>query len=143
MAKFSSTDDAVLNVDDSGSIKVVGAGEGSIVVWFASRIVTARTKVPFPNRVSPELYERVPIANKIDHLVLNQLQQLRLVPSPRCEDHEFIRRSYLDTIGRLPTEEEVLDFVGDPASDKRSRWIDRLLERPEFVDYWTYRWSDY
>lgn len=54
----------------------------------------------------------------------------------------FIRRVYLDTIGTLPTADEVRGFLASTEADKRDRLIDSLLARPEFVDYWTYRWSD-
>jgi hypothetical protein len=30
----------------------------------------------------------------------------------------------------------------DAASDKRAKLADAILARPEFVDYWTYKWSD-
>ncbi|MBI3208110.1 MAG: DUF1553 domain-containing protein, partial [Candidatus Solibacter usitatus] len=33
-------------------------------------------------------------------------------------------------------------FLADTAPDKRAKLIDRLLERDEFVDYWTYKYSD-
>jgi len=80
--------------------------------------------------------------NYIDDLVLKKLQALHIPPSPDCIDSEFIRRAFLDAAGVLPTPEEVRNFVADPAADKRARLIDALLERPEFVDYWTYKWSD-
>jgi hypothetical protein len=32
--------------------------------------------------------------------------------------------------------------LNDPRPDKRSRLIDRLLERPEFADFWALKWSD-
>jgi len=48
----------------------------------------------------------------------------------------------LDTIGVLPTMEETSKFLADPSPDKRDRLIDSLLSRPEFVDYWSYKWSD-
>jgi Protein of unknown function (DUF1553)/Protein of unknown function (DUF1549) len=62
--------------------------------------------------------------------------------SGRCNDSEFIRRATLDTTGSLPTEQQVVAFLSDIAPDKRSRWIDSMLESPEYVDYWAYRWSD-
>jgi hypothetical protein len=49
---------------------------------------------------------------------------------------------YLDLIGTLPTEEEVVAFVADTAPDKRSKTIDRLLERPEYLDFWVLKWGD-
>jgi hypothetical protein len=33
-------------------------------------------------------------------------------------------------------------FLDDTSTGKRDALIDSLLQRPEFVDYWTYRWSD-
>src|SRR5205807_8283792 len=63
--------------------------------------------------------------------------------SGRCTDEEFIRRAYLDAAGVLPTAAEVQRFlVLQPASTRRQRLIDALLERPEFVDFWAYKWCD-
>src|SRR5262249_1132265 len=67
---------------------------------------------------------------------------LNLPPSPPCSDNEFIRRAYLDACGILPKPEEVAKFLADRGADKRARLIDALLERPEVVDYWAYKWSD-
>ena len=44
--------------------------------------------------------------------------------------------------GILPKPEEVRAFLADKRADKRARLIESLLERSEFVDYWTYKWSD-
>ena len=33
-------------------------------------------------------------------------------------------------------------FLTDTSADKRAKLVERLLSRPEFVDYWTYKWSD-
>src|SRR5262249_34604929 len=40
------------------------------------------------------------------------------------------------------TPEEVQKFIADKTPDKRAKLIDALLERPEFIDYWSYKWSD-
>jgi len=42
----------------------------------------------------------------------------------------------------LPTPEETRAFLSAGGTNKRDRLIDALLARPEFVDYWTYRWAD-
>src|SRR6185436_16278597 len=65
-----------------------------------------------------------------------------LSPSPRCSDSEFIRRAFLDTTGVLPPSDETRKFLADKSSKKRDELIESLLTRPEFVDYWTYKWSD-
>src|SRR5262249_38041785 len=78
----------------------------------------------------------------IDELVLKKLEALRIPPSRLCTDHEFIRRAYLDAAGILPTPEAVQKFLADSSPDRRAWLIDALLGRPEFIDYWTYKWSD-
>ena len=45
-------------------------------------------------------------------------------------------------IGTLPTAEEARAFLADVSTDKRAKLVDRLLERPEYADYWTMRFSD-
>ncbi len=74
--------------------------------------------------------------------MFKKLAELRLEPSEPCTDEQFIRRVYLDTIGALPTLAEVKAFLGDAAPDRRARLIDRVLERPEFVDFWAMQLAD-
>ncbi len=86
-----------------------------------------------------------PVHNFIDKLVDAKLKKMRYVPSPLCSDEEFIRRASIDAIGTLPTPEEVNAFLADrtPTREKRGKYIDHLLNRPEFADYWTQQWDDW
>jgi hypothetical protein len=79
---------------------------------------------------------------RLDELVFAKWQQLKIEPAKSSSDAVFVRRVYLDVIGTLPTAEEAQSFLEDKASNKRSVLIDRLLERPEFADYWAMKWSD-
>ncbi len=141
-AKFTSTDESVASIDEHGRVKVVGPGEGAISVWFASRIAATRIVVPYSMDIKTEHFDAFPIANIIDQKVIDQLRLLGLPPSERSNDSEFLRRAYLSTIATLPTAQETIDFLSDSSPEKRERLVDQLLERPEFVDYWSYRWSD-
>ncbi len=80
--------------------------------------------------------------NYIDEQVDAKLRTLRINPSGGCDDAVYLRRAYLDLLGILPTPEEAKAFVADGSGDKRSRLIDQLLERPEYVDFWALKWSD-
>ena len=140
--KFTSADETVATVDAGGKVSVIGSGEGAVTAWFSSQIVIARVVSPFPQAVPDEVYATAPRASFIDDLVLEQLQKLRLKPSPAVEDATFVRRAFLDTIGRLPAPEEARRFVNDTSPQKHARLADLLLARPEYVDYWTYKWSD-
>ena len=142
-AKFTSSNEVVAFVDDkTGIVSVVGHGEGAVTAWFDSKIVIARVTSPFENQIVESVYSKAERRNFIDDLVLAQLQRLNLKPSPRTNDSEFIRRVYLDTIGVLPTAEETGAFLASTEPNKRGKVIDHLLSRPEFVDYWSYRWAD-
>ena len=141
-AKYTSVQGTVASVDERGNVTITGAGEAAIKVWYLNHNAMAFLTVPYPNEVRPEVFAQAPRRNFIDELALAKLQALRVPPSPRASDAEFLRRAYLDTIGTLPTAEEARVFLAERAADKRDRLIDALLSRPEFVDYWTYRWSD-
>lgn len=141
-AKFASTNETVAKVDADGEVAVIGHGAGAVSAWFASRIVLSRITSPFPHEIPADIYAKESRRNFIDEQVLAKLQDLNLRPSVMCTDSEFIRRAFLDTIGTLPTAAEVREFLDDDKDDKRDRLIESLLERPEFVDYWTYKWCD-
>jgi hypothetical protein len=140
--KFTSSDESVAQVDQSGRVKIMGFGEGVVSCWFASRIVVATVTVPFAQTIAADGFDKSPRRNFIDDLVAAKLKRLNLPPSPRASDSEFLRRAFIDTIGTLPTADETRAFLADTAPDKRDRLVESLLARPEFVDYWTYKWSD-
>jgi hypothetical protein len=141
-ARFASTEELVAGVDDGGLVQVTGHGESAITVGFGNLVASARVASPLPNVVDPKVVAASPRHNFIDGLVVKKLEALRLPPSPQCTDAEFIRRAYLDAAGILPTPEEVAAFLFDKRPDRRALLIDALLARPEFVDYWSYKWSD-
>ncbi len=141
-ARYTSSNESVAQVDDQGLVSVIGHGEAAIKAWYLSQNVMATVSVGYEQAVDPAVFAEAPRKNFIDELVLAKLESLNVPPSPPATDAEFLRRAYLDTIGVLPTVEETRAFLADAASDKRDKLIDALLSRPEFVDYWAYKWSD-
>lgn len=49
-------------------------------------------------------------------------------------DAVFLRRAFLDTVGRIPTAEEARAFLAEARPDKRSKLIDRLLADSAWKD---------
>ncbi|MFN7139235.1 MAG: DUF1549 domain-containing protein, partial [Limisphaerales bacterium] len=139
---FTAANGTVTQVEEDGRITVIGAGEGVISAWYLQKIALTTVTVPFTNRISSSTFSKAPKRNFIDELVNAKLKELNLPPSPRSGDSEFIRRAYLDTIGVLPTVAETKAFLADKSPKKRDALIEALLRRPEFVDYWSYKWSD-
>ncbi|HEY1051900.1 MAG TPA: DUF1549 domain-containing protein [Prosthecobacter sp.] len=66
-------------------------------------------------------------AARIDILVNGGLQKAGQQPNPLASDEQFVRRVYLDIVGRIPTREEALEFISDSSVSKRAKVIDKLL----------------
>jgi len=81
-------------------------------------------------------------AGSIDSFIYADFQANGITPAPRTTDWEFIRRVTLDLTGRIPTPDRVLSFVADTSADKRSKLVEELLAKPEFVDKWTMFFGD-
>lgn len=110
-----------------------------VFVWFAFAGLVGAQDTPTNVFESPE--KPVP-AGELDRIVFAKLAALDIEPVI-CSDAVFVRRVYLDVIGTLPTADEVRQFLDDPDTEnKRRLLIDRLLERKEFADYWSMKWSD-
>jgi hypothetical protein len=129
-----------VRVDSKGLVTREKFGETALIV----RYLDKQLAVPMAFIAArPEFaWEEIPANNFIDHYVFAKLERLRLNASRLCEDNVFVRRAFLDAIGRAPTLAEAQEFVFDASSDKRARLIDELLIRPEFADYWALKWAD-
>ncbi len=140
--KYTAGNTSVATVDDNGLVKVGGHGEGTITAWYLSRLAIATVTSPYEQPVKPGAFAAIAPRNFIDERILEKLRELNLPPSERCTDGEFIRRAFLDTVGILPTAEETRAFLAETTPGKRDHLIESLLQRPEFVDFWSYKWSD-
>ncbi len=121
----------------SGEFTIHSAGETGIAARYMGIFRTARVGMPFAGDAA-EIARALPASSSfIDKPINDNLLRLRILPSARCTDSEFIRRAYLDILGTLPKVEETRAFLGDSAPDKRARLVDALLDRPEFGDYWS------
>ena len=72
----------------------------------------------------------VDASSRIDEIIQRDLQKHQQDANPPASDAQFVRRIYLDVIGRIPTVEELTEFQNDPRSDRRARLIDALLDSP-------------
>ncbi len=141
-AKFSSTDDTVASVDEHGRAKVQGRGEASIAVLYGTMVQRATVTAPYANDIDAKIYRDAPRNNPIDEKNLAKLEALKITPSPDAGDAAFLRRAYLDATGTLPASRSVEAFLEDSDPRKRTKLVERLLNSPEYIDYWAYKWSD-
>ena len=112
------------------------AGIGLLAMVLAAGSAEAQVTSPF-ERDTPSVAQ-----SPLDEHVEALLRERGIEPAHPCSDEVFLRRIHLDLIGTLPRPREVRQFLTDPDPQKRAARIDALLERPEFADYWTLKWSD-
>lgn len=136
-SEFISNAASIAEVDSRGLIQTSQIpGEAAILVRHLGHMATCRITLPRPG----VKFTRPTENNFIDALAWDKLERLGIEPSPLADDATFLRRVSLDTIGTLPTSEEVRRFLEETAPDKRSRLIDQLLDREEYAEYWTMKW---
>lgn len=140
-AKFQSNNEALASVDANGVVTTAEApGDVAVMASFMNAVDVFRALVPLPGKI--DNYPALAQNNFIDALVFRKLQKLNILPSEPADDADYLRRVYIDVIGTLPTAEESRRFLADTSADRRAKLVDRLLERPEFADYWSLKWSD-
>ena len=139
LTQFSSNDEAIARVSDTGLVTAVGDGDSAVVITFGGSVSSATVLVPYGSKSGPLNFSA---NNKVDELVAAKWRALALQPSSSANDAEFLRRVSLDLIGTLPTADEVRKFHADKDPIKRARKIDELLERPEYAIYWATFFSD-
>lgn len=70
----------------------------------------------------------------------------QLNPSAPASDSEYCRRLFLDVLGRIPTVEELQDYVSDRKPDRKTRLVQRLLHDEAYtIDYarhWSSIWTN-
>jgi hypothetical protein len=140
LSVFSSSDAGVAEVNATGLVEFKGPGEVAILVRYLMELQTVRLTYLEPRK--DFVWKAPPEVNYVDKHVFAKLKLLSIPPSELCDDAEFVRRVYLDVIGTLPTADEVRVFLADKDAKKRDKLIDALLERPEYADFWTMKWSD-
>jgi Protein of unknown function (DUF1549)/Protein of unknown function (DUF1553) len=143
LAQFQSNESAIAAVNQFGLVKTTGVvGEAAVMARYMGRIAVCNVTVPMPGSVPDAVYAKLPRKNFIDGHVWSKLKRLRITPSPQAPDHRFLRRAFVDIIGRVPTPDEARKFLADQSSDKRSKLIDYLLRQPEYADFWANKWAD-
>lgn len=80
------------------------------------------------------------VTETIDRWIEAGLKEAGVKAAPIADDAEFLRRVYLDLIGRIPTVAEARNFLDDSTVDRRSRVVDRLLESPEYARHFATVW---
>lgn len=136
---YISSDPEVVKVNEAGLVRPVKTGETTILIRTAGHAASAGFGVIEEPIVDYPTVER---RNFIDDFVFAKLRKFNIVPSQLSSDEEFLRRVCLDLTGTLPPPERVREFLAKNDPRKREELIEILLDSPEYIDYWGFRFSD-
>jgi YD repeat-containing protein len=137
---FSSSDPSIADVTPAGMVEFKRSGEIAVLCRYLEELVSVRLTYLEPREGF--VWPNPPEANFVDTHVFAKLKQMSIAPSGLSEDYEFVRRAYLDCIGRMPTADESKAFLADKDAKKREKLIDALVDMPEFADFWALKWAD-
>ncbi len=136
---YSMNNGDVASVSADGVLSAKALGETAVLIRGAGQVSSAGVGVIGPS--IPD-YPNVPRANFIDDAVFKKLHDFHILPSALASDGAFLRRVCLDLTGVLPPPGRTREFLASKDPQKREKVVDALLGSPEFVDYWTFRFSD-
>lgn len=81
-------------------------------------------------------------SEKIDQFIEQSLSEAGQSPNSIVDDETFLRRAYLDIVGRIPTIVEARQFLSSTQRDKRELLVHRLIESPGYVHHQFSFWAD-
>ena len=141
LTTFTSSDDATLSViQDSGKVRSHRPGEALILARFHTLTEGSQgIVIPADRNFVPTEESSL---NFIDQLVTQKLNRLHLTPSPPADEPTLVRRLYLDLAGRLPTPEEVQNYLKNEEREKATQLVDLLIASQDFTDLWTMKWAE-
>jgi hypothetical protein len=75
----------------------------------------------------------IPEAAKVDEILAKHWQKQGVTANEAASDEVFLRRIYVDVVGRIPTLEEATEFLTRQDPGKRGQLIDSLLSSPGYA----------
>lgn len=137
---FSTRLDPSVEVSADGVAMFRGTAEATVLARYLQQVRSVH--LTYVER-DPEYVFRGPTpANEIDSHIFERQRRLQLQPAAAASDEVFLRRSYLDAIGTLPTAAETRAFLDATDPNKRETLIEQLLQRSEFGPFWALKWAD-
>ncbi len=138
LALYEPNDTEMAEVTTNALVKTLDlSGEVAVMARYQGQVSTFRATIP----LGAELGTLATPRNAIDAAVQNKLKLLGIPPSPVCDDSTFIRRATIDIAGRLPTDQEVRDFISSSDSEKRDKLVDQLVDSPGYADLFANKWN--
>jgi hypothetical protein len=111
-----------------------------VVSLWVVQAVEARAADPSPGSGERKAVGKGRLA-LIDTLIQEGWKKAGVQPAKAASDEEFLRRVYLDLVGRIPSPQEARAFLQTREGDKREKLIEYLLEHSDFAKNFANQWS--
>lgn len=110
--------------------------------YWDRRHAYAQTQLVSHPATQPPDIEVPPEANAVDRFIAARLQTAAEKPTPLVSRLEFLRRLSLDTVGTVPSEDEVRRMQAEDRPDWKQHWVDYYLQQRGWADHWVSYWQD-
>lgn len=80
--------------------------------------------------------------NYIDRILKEEHEATGFAVAKETPDAVFVRRVYLDIIGRTPTYDELMAYLKDESKDRKERLVNELLASEDYGEHWANIWND-
>ncbi len=92
-----------------------------------------------PHAGGPVADDLLPMAQKVDQLLVAQLSAAGVTPAGKTDDLTVLRRLSLALLGTIPSLEEIRRFEADTRPDRLTIWTTVILSDTRFNDYFAER----
>jgi hypothetical protein len=89
------------------------------------------------------LKESKALAERIDKIIHNRLQQEKVKPGPAADAAQFARRLHIDLAGKIPSLLEIRDYLENDSATKLEDRVDELLAAPHFANNFTHYYRSF
>lgn len=109
----------------------------SVMPALAAELTPAR-----PGLSSQDALTADQLARQIDDALTAGWRVAKISPAAAADDAEFLRRAYLDLVGRIPSVAEARAFLGSNDSEKRAKLVEDLLHRGAHATHMANTWRE-
>ena len=83
----------------------------------------------------------IPEVRRINQEIRTGWSEYEITPSKKATDGEWCRRVYLDVIGRVPSVQELNDFLSSTETDKQKQLVNKLLYDEDYIELYANNWT--
>lgn len=119
-----------------------GAIAAALLLMFASPLPGDEAGKAEEEKISGDPQAELSVGEFVDAKFKQGYEDNEITPSERATDEEWVRRVYLDLVGRIPTLEEAKEFLSDESPRKRPVLVDKLIDSQDFIRHFTTTWTN-